>query len=163
MEPTEPLSASRRAVLGASATLLAAGPVGAANWADEAEAQRVLERYQSFGDKASGGPGDKASGEWLEGELQAMGYVCQRQTYDMPAYEGEAVLTCGEARAELIPQAVVAPTSPSGVRGPIYIAGPDKRGAGWPWWCSPTRAGPALSGSSPNGSRRHSTPVPQRW
>ena len=122
MEPDLPLSASRRAVLGASASLLAASPAAARALPDEAEAQRILERYQSFGDKASGGPGDTASGDWLEGELRAMGYACQRQTYDMPAYEGEAVLTCGAARADLIPQAIVVPTSGEGVSGPLYVA-----------------------------------------
>ncbi len=130
MEPTDPLSASRRTVLGVSASLLAAGTVTAAGRSDEAEAQRVLEAYQSFGDKASGGPGDTVSGEWLEGELRAMGYACLRQTYDVPAYEGEALLTCGTATADLIPQAIVLPTSASGVSGPIYVAGPGKGGAG---------------------------------
>jgi hypothetical protein len=130
MEPTEPLSASRRAVLGASASLLAAGSVSAAERSDEAEAQRVLERYQSFGDKASGGPGDMASGEWLEGELRAMGYACQRQIYDMPAYDGDATLTCGAARAVMIPQAIVVPTSPAGVNGPLYVAAAGRDGRG---------------------------------
>lgn len=129
MEPDPPLSASRRAVLGASASMLAMSPAAAKALPDEAEAQRILERYQSFGDKTSGGPGDTASGEWLEGELGAMGYACQRQTYDMPTYDGEAVLTCGAARADLIPQAIVVPTSGEGVSGPLYVA-PGKGGPG---------------------------------
>lgn len=134
MEPSAPLSASRRAVLGASATLLAAGSANAAppsgRFAEEAEAARILERYQGFGDKASGGPGDIACGAWLEAELTALGFTCQRQTFDAPAYEGGATLTCGAASAELIPQASVVPTPASGVSGPLYLAGPDRSGPG---------------------------------
>ena len=112
-------SASRRAVLGAGA-LLAAGPVLAAGPDAEAEAKRILERYHSFGDKASGGPGDEASGVWLEGELKALGYAVARQGFQAPAYEGEATLTCGAAKAGLIPQAIVTPTPPAGVTGPLH-------------------------------------------
>jgi hypothetical protein len=81
------------------------------------------ERYQSFGDKASGGPGDTASGEWIEGELKALGYAVARQPFDIPAYEGEATLTAGSARAGVIPQAIVVPTPAGGVSGPLYAAG----------------------------------------
>lgn len=84
---------------------------------------RILERYDGFGDKASGGPGDNASGEWLEGELEALGYACARQTFEAPAFEGEARLTCGTATADLIPQAIVRTTPPSGIAGPLWIAG----------------------------------------
>jgi hypothetical protein len=112
-------SASRRAVLGAGA-LLGAGPAVAAGSAIEAEAKRILERYHGFGDKASGGPGDAASGAWLEGELRALGYAAARQPFDAPAYEGEASLTTGQAKAGLIPQAIVTPTPVAGVTGPLH-------------------------------------------
>lgn len=111
--------ASRRALLGAGA-LLAAGPVAAAGLAAEAEAERILERYQGFGDKASGGAGDEASGAWLEGELRALGYAVARQPFESPAYEGEATLAAGPARAGLIPQASVTPTPAEGIRGPLH-------------------------------------------
>ena len=130
MDPIKPISASRRAVLGVSASLLAAGPVVAAGRADDAEALRILERYQGFGDKAAGGPGDTASGAWLEGELTGMGFACRRQTYDVPAFEGEASLTTGAVSAGLIPQAIVLTTSGDGVSGPLYVAGAGKGGAG---------------------------------
>ncbi len=135
MEPTVPPSASRRAVLGAGATLLAATPAIAAaptvtGAAAEAEARRILERYQGFGDKASGGPGDIASGAWLEGELSAMGFRLQRQAFDAPAYEGDATLTAGAATATLIPQATVIPTPPQGLTAPIHLAGPGRGGPG---------------------------------
>lgn len=125
------LSASRRTVIGASASLLAAGPaLAATSPGAEAEAKRVLERYHSFGDKASGGPGDTASGAWLEAELTALGYACRRQDYDAPAFEGEASLSAGSARAVLIPQAIVTTSSADGVSGPIYVAGPGRAGPG---------------------------------
>lgn len=131
MEPPPTPSASRRTVLGASASMLAAGPVIAANAPPaDAEAQGILERYQAFGDKASGGPGDTASGAWLEGELEALGFACRRQTYEVPAYDGEASLTTGAARAALIPQAIVVTTAGEGVSGPLYVAGSGKGGPG---------------------------------
>jgi hypothetical protein len=121
----KPPSASRRTVLGASAGLMAAGSAAAAGRPAqtelEMEAARILERYQAFGDKASGGPGDTASGEWLERELKALGYAVARQAIETPAYEGAATLDCGAAHASLIPQAIVTPTPPDGVTGPLSL------------------------------------------
>jgi hypothetical protein len=123
MDPNVPLSASRRAVLGVGATLLAAAPaLGAPVKAggSETEAMRILERYAGFGDKAAGGPGDNACGEWLEGELKALGYTCARQPFDVPAYEGEApTLSVDGAKATLIPQAIVMPTP--GLTGRLFV------------------------------------------
>ena len=130
MRQDEPHATSRRAVLGAPAVLFAASAAGATTPARDAEAQRILERYHSFGDKAAGGPGDTASGEWLEGELKGMGFTCRRQTYDVPAFEGEATLTSGTARADLIPQAIVVTTQEAGLSGPLYVAGAGKSGPG---------------------------------
>jgi hypothetical protein len=117
-------TASRRAVLGAGATMIAAAPAAAAQpkalAAETAEAERILERYQGFGIKASGGPGDAASGEWLEGELKALGYTVQRQPIEVPAFEGEATLTADDAKATLIPQAIVQPAQ---VSGPLFLPG----------------------------------------
>ena len=124
MAPDGSFLASRRTLLGAGAgaSLLAAGPALAAS-RPEAEVQRVLERYQGFGDKASGGPGDTACGAWLEGELTALGYACTRQAFDVPAYEGEATLTACQARATVIPQAIAIPTLNEGVTGRLRTAG----------------------------------------
>jgi hypothetical protein len=121
----ETLTASRRTLLGAGASLLAASQAQARprGGAPDPHVMRILERYDSFGDKASGGPGDTASGEWLEGELEALGYACTRQGFDAPAFEGEARLTCGTATATLIPQAIVRPTPPSGITAPLSIDG----------------------------------------
>jgi len=123
MDPNAPLSASRRAILGVGASLLAAAPaVGAPAkpGGSEARAMRVLERYAGFGDKAAGGPGDNACGEWLEGELKALGYACERQPFDVPTYEGEApTLSLDGATATLVPQAIVIPTP--GLTGRLFV------------------------------------------
>jgi hypothetical protein len=121
---SEPVQASRRAVLGVpflaagAATAAVAAPAAAA---DEAEAKRILERYVGFGVKASGGPGDTATGEWLEGELKALGYATARHPIETPAYDGEATLTAGGARADLIPQAHVRTTP--GLTAPLSLGG----------------------------------------
>jgi len=129
MDPNAPLSASRRAVLGAGATLLAVAPAAAAPakaGGSEAGAMQVLERYAGFGDKAAGGPGDIACGEWIEGQLKAFGYACERQPFDVPAYDGPApTLSIEGAKATLVPQAIVAPTP--GITGRLFILG---RGSG---------------------------------
>src|SRR5205085_10270675 len=63
---------SRRGLLIGSGVLAAgAAPLAQAApaAADAAWLQGALERYVGFGIKASGGPGDTASGAWLEGDL----------------------------------------------------------------------------------------------
>lgn len=110
--------------MAATPSVVAASPSKAAT---EAEIRAILERYASFGDKASGGAGDIACGQWLEGELRALGYVTARQPFDTPAYEGEApTLSLGEAKATLIAQAIVAPTPPEGISGRLFTPGQDE-------------------------------------
>lgn len=122
------MNPSRRGVLGAAslAGLAAGAPAAAASSAAASEAgalQATLERYFGFGVKASGGPGDEASGAWLEGELTRAGYACQRQPFEVPFFEvRQASLVCGEAKAAVIPQAIVAPTGPQGLTAPLRLA-----------------------------------------
>ncbi|HZZ33769.1 MAG TPA: hypothetical protein VFE10_17435 [Phenylobacterium sp.] len=122
------MTPSRRGLLGGAGLLglAAAGPAAAAAAVGEANAaalQATLERYAAFGVKASGGAGDMASGAWLEGELARAGYACRRQAFEVPFFEvREAGLTCGEARATVIPQAIVAPTGPRGLTAPLRLA-----------------------------------------
>jgi hypothetical protein len=118
---------SRRGVLGGGLAITA--PARAAATSEPlfefnvAEAERILARYATYGDKASGGPGDNASGAWLESELEGLGYACRRQIFDVPAYEGAApTLTTGAARGVLIPQAAVVVTGEAGVSGPLRLA-----------------------------------------
>lgn len=97
--------------------------VGLADPTDQAALQATLERYASFGGKASGGPGDTASGIWLEEALGRLGYTCRRQPFDVPFFDvSQATLACGAARATVIPQAMVAPTGPQGLTAPLRLA-----------------------------------------
>jgi hypothetical protein len=119
------MTPSRRGLLGGAGLvgLAAAGPAAAAAaQAGAAALQATLERYFAFGDKASGGAGDTASGAWLEGELGKLGYGCHRLAFEVPFFDArQATLTCGEARATVIPQAIVAPTGPQGLTGPLHL------------------------------------------
>jgi len=119
------MTPSRRGLLGVAGLLglSAAGPGAAADNAEAAALQAALERYFGFGVKASGGPGDAASGAWLEGELTRAGYACRRQGFEVPYFEvRQASRVCGEAKAGVIPQASVAPTGPQGLTGPLKLA-----------------------------------------
>jgi hypothetical protein len=105
------------------ASVACAAPAVAAPDPDAASLQAMLEHYASFGDKASGGAGDEASAAWLEGELTRAGYVCRRQTFQAPYFDvRQASLTCGAATAQVIPQAIVAPTGPQGLTAPLRLA-----------------------------------------
>jgi hypothetical protein len=124
------MTPSRRLVLGAAGALAAVGsapPAGAARGsadpASPARLQAFLERYAGFGIKASGGPGDEACGAWLEGELEQAGYVCERQRFEVPFFDPVTVtLSSGGAQARVYPQAIVQPTGPAGVTGPVRRA-----------------------------------------
>jgi hypothetical protein len=125
-----PMLSSRRKFLGGAglAGLAAAAPALAAAPADDDAAwlQAQLERYHGFGIKASGGAGDVACAAWLEQELGGWGYACRRQPFEIPYFTPrQTTLACGDARAEVIPQAVVAATGPEGVTGPLRLASHD--------------------------------------
>jgi hypothetical protein len=80
-----------------------------------------LARYTGFGIKASGGPGDTAAGEWIEGELRAAGFDVVRQPFQAPYFDATtAILASGTAVSEVIPQAIVVPGT---VTGPLVSVG----------------------------------------
>lgn len=115
------LEAAGAVALAGAASGVAAAPGPAVG--DPAWLQRVLERYAGFGVKASGGAGDEACGAWLEGELTRLGYACERHYFDVPFFEPTAaILTSGDARAAIVPQAIVRPTGPAGVTAPLRLA-----------------------------------------
>ena len=112
----------------AGSGLAGAGLAGAAQAASDssetAEAAAILARYEAFGGKASGGTGELACGAWLESELAALGFATERQVINAPYFEvTRADLVCGATTASVIPQAIVAPTGPGGVTGPLVLAG----------------------------------------
>ncbi len=127
------MNASRRDLLvgaigvGALATGAAPGAEAAANASapasDAAWLQGVLERFAGFGVKASGGAGDTASGAWLEGDLTALGFRCERQAFEVPYAEvRKATLAVGAQQAAVFPQAIVRPTGAGGVTAPLKLA-----------------------------------------
>ncbi|QNQ11414.1 hypothetical protein [Sphingomonas alpina] len=123
---------TRRDVLTASGATLVAAP--AAALADPAVTDRLsadLDRYIGFGNKASGGAGDTACGEWLQAELAAAGFRVERQTFTVPWFEARhASLTMGRDSAPLIPQAIVVPTGAGGVSGPLVRIDPGAGASG---------------------------------
>lgn len=118
------MTPSRRGILlGAVGGGLAAPAASAEPWFDDAWHQSVLESYFAFGDKASGGPGDNALGEWLRAWLAGAGYACDRQVFDAPCFDvSEATLSIEGQSVPVIPQAVVVPTAPQGLSAPLKLA-----------------------------------------
>jgi hypothetical protein len=89
---------------------------------DSAGISADLDRYLSFGVKRSGGPGDEATGVWLEGRLKALGYACDRQAIDVPCIEAE---TCDLTLADgvvvpLLAQAPWVATPAGGLSGLLF-------------------------------------------
>jgi hypothetical protein len=86
-------------------------------------AQADLERYVGFGVKASGGPGDRAAGAWLEAELRTLGFAIERQTFEAPWFEPSiAEIAVDGQVAAVIPQAVVVTTPQDGISAPLVLA-----------------------------------------
>lgn len=79
-----------------------------------------LARYGGFGLKASGGPGDEASGVWLAGELRALGFATQAQAIEIPYFEPDEVsLGFGDEVVAGLAQGPVTQTGAGGLSGPL--------------------------------------------
>ncbi len=111
---------TRRRFLAAAGAL----PVmAAASDVDTATTNRIaadLETYIVFGNKQSGGVGDRACGHWLAGELEAAGFAVKMPKLSVPFFDAaDCTIQAGESRAILRPQPIVVPTPPTGVSGPL--------------------------------------------
>lgn len=94
---------------------------GAAKDGDIAMLEQAVAHYAALGDKASGGPGDVAAGEWLDQAMTALGFQTSRQRFDAPSFTPVATtLDCGDAHAELIAQAPVVTTAAEGLNAPLF-------------------------------------------
>lgn len=109
------LSAVSTPVIGRPAT------PGLAAGLEPAQVAADLARYESFGGKASGGAGDTACGEWMEGELRRLGFQTTRQRFQAPFFEPAKVSLAfegGEA-SDIIVQAPVALTPGEGLEAAL--------------------------------------------
>jgi hypothetical protein len=90
-----------------------------------------LARYVGFGIKASGSAGDTATGQWLEAELASAAFSVTRQSFEAPFFEAtRATLACGDAVADLVPQAIVMPGSVTGPLVRVWPSTPPDRMTG---------------------------------
>ena len=126
---------SRRTALAlglASATVAEARiPAMTSDPFDPAAISASLSQYDGLGIKASGGKGDQATGLWLSQVLDGAGFSVSHQPLSVPWFEvTEASLASGSSRVEVLPQAMVVPTPPDGIEGPLFIHqawSPDRR------------------------------------
>ena len=114
----------RGVILGAGAGALSLEGAMADSGGEEVFAVRRVQadlvRYEGFGSKASGGPGDEASGVWLAGALQALGFEVERQALQVPFFEAEAVeLALGDQSVSVLAQGPVRLTPPGGLSAPL--------------------------------------------
>lgn len=97
--------------------------MAAASDVDTATTNRIaadVGTYIEFGNKQSGGVGDRACGHWLAGELEAAGFAVQMPKLSVPFFDaGDCTIQAGESRTILRPQPIVVPTPPTGVSGPL--------------------------------------------
>jgi hypothetical protein len=108
------------------------GSLAAASYAGLARAQadsettaHMLERWARLGGKAAGGAGDTATGNWFAEVLTGAGFQVERPNFSVPWFEARrAELVCGDRKADVIPQAIVVPTGPEGVAGPLIHVHP---------------------------------------
>jgi hypothetical protein len=122
MDPTR-----RGVVAGAAASPLLAPSARAAP--DLISIRTDLEAWVAMGGKASGGPGDRDSGAWMESRLRLFGYRTRRQAFEAPTGRLTAVrLTVGDVSLEGSAQAPVRVTGPVGVRAPLALAREDAPG-----------------------------------
>lgn len=111
-------------VLAAGALAATAAPAAAASdGADDARAAAdAYARLATFRDLRAGGPDDIACGDWMAAHLRAHGYEVGRQVFQTPFFEPtQAVLRVGDGALPVVPQAVVTPTGPDGVSGPLRL------------------------------------------
>lgn len=114
---------TRREVLFGSMALSVAASVEGRSEAESIAKEgtaEVLARYAGHGVKASGGPGDSATADWLAGALAGAGFGVVRQSFTVPWFTARrSELICGDARARVVPQAIVVPTGTDGVTGAL--------------------------------------------
>ena len=119
----------RSAVLGAAAAAHARWPRPAtaqsARSEEDALVARVradLQQHAAFGDKFSGGPGDRATADWIADRLRRSGYRVEESDFSAPFFvKRVARLTAGSSSSEVVPQAPVVPTGAAGITARLAL------------------------------------------
>jgi hypothetical protein len=114
---------SRRTALALPVALSAADAAASGTAAfTRARIEADLARYDSFGVKRSGGPGDEAARAWMEGVLASLGFSISNLSVQAPFFEpARQLLQSGATSVAVEPQAIVATTGPGGVSGPLAL------------------------------------------
>lgn len=113
------IRSTRRSVIGGMAAMATATVPRIANARSEMVAAN-LARYIAFGNKAAGGSGDTACGNWLAGELATLGYEVERQPFLVPYFDtASAQLSIGADSVNVYAQPIVIQTPPGGIEAPI--------------------------------------------
>ena len=91
-----------------------------------ARLERDLATHAGFGLKFSGSPGDHATADWTTERLRAAGYAVDVGEFDAPFFVARRTeLRLGGAIVEVVPQAPVLVTAPSGITARLAIVGED--------------------------------------
>jgi hypothetical protein len=81
-----------------------------------------LTQHAAFGEKFSGGPGDNATAQWIAGRLRKAGYRVDESDFQAPYFVKRAArITIGPATIDVVPQAPVVPTGPSGATARLAL------------------------------------------
>jgi len=91
-----------------------------------ARLDRDLATHAGFGLKFSGSPGDHATADWTAERLRAAGYGVEVGEFDAPFFlTRRTELRLGSGAVEVVPQAPVLVTAPSGVTAALALVGED--------------------------------------
>lgn len=120
--PAALLGAALGAPLPASACATVGSPAAADAGSDPAAIAADLARYDGFGTKRSGGPGDEAVRLWMAEQLAALGFTVSYAAVQAPAFEVDrADLVAQNRRVAVEPQAIVVPTPEGGITAPAAL------------------------------------------
>src|SRR5262245_546799 len=81
-----------------------------------------LQQHAAFGDKFSGGPGDNATARWIADRLRRLKYRVEETDFQAPYFVKRAGrLSVGAVAVDVVPQAPVVTTGPSGVKARLAL------------------------------------------
>lgn len=82
-----------------------------------------VRQYADFGNKRSGGLGDRKAADWVADLLLKNGFQIERQDFETPYYNLDySELICGDEAVQLGDQLLTSPTADAGLSGPLRLA-----------------------------------------